>query len=139
VSPSKPPTTPSPVKRVEREPAANTFFVAGCNVDCDGCSIGGGTDVRGVVDGVEVFPVPAAGGGTRCSMNVVFGTTVTLRAVSSEGLVLDSWHAPNPRDFCPCEGTEPDICTFIVTGYLAQHYDRVYCGAVWRPQAQIGH
>ena len=119
-------------------PAVETFFVAGCNIDCHGCSIGAGTDVRGEVDGAEVFPAPTADG-TSCSTRVAFGTTVSLRAVSSDGLVLDHWRAPNPRDFCPCEGTEPDVCTFVVTGYLAQHYDRVYCGAVWRPQAQIRH
>jgi hypothetical protein len=113
--------------------------VAGCNIDCDGCSIGNDTDVHGVVEGVELFPGAAPDGGTRCSTRVVFGTTVTLRAVSNDGLVLDRWHAPNPRDFCPCEGSEPDVCTFVVTGYLAQHYDRVYCGAVWRPLAQVRH
>jgi hypothetical protein len=125
--------------------ARDTVFVAGCNVACEGCALG---DYRTFVigklarTGERIFPTPEPlSPGYSCAANVKVGERVTLIAHSPQGFVIDEWRRFFAGDACPCEGTRAMKCTFTVTPEIASQYDRVYCGAAWKPQhmAQIGH
>lgn len=121
-----------------------SLFVAGCNVGCVDCGLGSYRSVIvGTLDrtGEQLFPAPdPPAPGYACGARVAIGERVTLRARTTEGLVIASWSGFHASDACPCAGTSAMTCTFVVTPEIASHHERIYCGATWKQQAtaQIG-
>jgi hypothetical protein len=118
-----------------------TMFVAGCNVACTDCWLGGyKTFVVGTLARTQarLFPAPyPPSAGYACGAEVAIGERVTLRAHSpGEGLVIETWRPFFANDYCPCSGTNVQTCQVDVTPEIAARYDRIYCGAEWR---KTGH
>ena len=118
-----------------------TFLVAGCNVECAGCTaLDGKTFVVGTLDrtGETLFAgPPSAGVAFSCGAAVRFGERVTLRAQTAGAFVFDRWRLFDPRsnDYCPCARSRNPVCRIDVQPGLASRHGRAYCGAVWRPRA----